>query len=225
MSAPTQARVTLVTGGTGALGTAVCRRLLARGDRVHATFLQARERARFEAVLGPRADQVGLHVVDVADETAVARLFDEVEREAGPVDAVACVAGGFAMAPLEETTATTLDELLRTNLRTAFVVVREAVRRMRPRRRGRLLAVGSKAVLEPSPQLSAYVASKAALHGLVRAIAAELRGTGVTINAVVPETIDTPANRAAMPGADATRWASPDESAVTSGALVPVYGR
>jgi NAD(P)-dependent dehydrogenase (short-subunit alcohol dehydrogenase family) len=232
-----ESRVTLVTGGTGALGTAVCERLLVRGDRVHATYVDARERERFAAALGPRAAEVRLHAVDLLDESAVALLFDEVARAEGVLDGVACIAGGFAMGPLEETSLATLDAMLSTNLRTAFVTARAAVRRMRPRGRGRIVAVGSRAALEPGPHLSAYVASKAALHGFVRALAAELRGSGVTINAVVPETIDTPANRAAMPGADPTRWASPadvaelvafllsDASAVTSGALIPAYGR
>jgi NAD(P)-dependent dehydrogenase (short-subunit alcohol dehydrogenase family) len=123
------------------------------------------------------------------------------------------------------------------NARGAFLFFRAALRPMREANQGRLIAVGSRSGIQPSPGMGAYAASKAALHMLVQTSAAELKQTGVTVNAVLPSTIDTPANRAAMPGADASKWVRPeslgeliswlasDAAADLNGALIPAYGK
>lgn len=216
----------LVTGATGALGSAVCDRLLAEGWEVHGTYVLDRERDRARP-------EVQLRRVELADESAVDAWFDE----AGPADALVHVAGGFVSAPIEATTAAQFDAMHTSNLRSLFLCARAAVRQMKPRGAGRIVAVGAKGALDPGPNVVAYAAAKAGVHALVRGLAEELRGTGIAVYAVLPSVIDTPANRAAMPGADASRWVAPTDIAevvatlcgprlaVATGALVPVYGR
>ena len=229
-------RISLVTGGTGALGAAVCDALLTAGGRVHVTYVSDRERDAFSQRFAANEGRFVLHRVDVTAEADVVALFDAVLAAEGRVDALACIAGGFAMGPIEETSLATFDAQLALNLRSFFLAAREAVRRMKPRGHGRILAVGTRAALDPPGGLSVYAASKAAVLAMVRSLAVELRGSGITVNAVLPGTMDTPANRASMPDADFSRWAKTAdvarvaafllaaESGVTSGALVPVYG-
>jgi NAD(P)-dependent dehydrogenase (short-subunit alcohol dehydrogenase family) len=225
----------LVTGATGALGTAVCGVLLEARIRVHATYLADGDAVRFDAVRGDRCDWYALHRVDLTDEAQVARLFERIEQ-AEPLAALVHVTGGFAAAPIEETSLAMFEQQVAVNARTLFLCAREAVRRMRPRGAGRIVAVGARAVDVPGPNVAAYTASKGAVHGMVRAIAEELRGSGISAFGVVPGIIDTPANRAAMPDADRSRWVAPEgiaqvvhalvsgELRVATGALVPVHG-
>lgn len=219
----------VVTGATGALGGAVCERLVRGGDEVHGTYVVDAEAERARG----RSPEVRLHRVDVTDEAAVAALFGEL----GPVDALVHLAGGYVSAPIEATTLAQFDGQVALNLRSFFLCAREAVRTMKPRGSGRIVAVGAKGALDPGPHSVAYAASKAGLHAIVRGLAEELRGTGVSVHAVLPSILDTPANRAAMPGADPSRWVAPADLAevvatliagsfaVTTGALIPVYGR
>jgi len=231
-----QPRVTIVTGGTGALGVSVCEALLASGGRVHVTYVEEPERERFAARFNEHAARTALHRVDVTSEPEVIALFDAVIAAEPRVDGLACIAGGFAMASIEETTVAMFDAQLALNLRSVFLAAREAVRRMRPRGHGRIVAVGTRAAVALPAQMSAYASSKAAVLALVGVLAAELRGTDITANAVLPGTMDTPANRGSMPNADFTDWAKTEdvarviafllsaESGVTSGAQIPVYG-
>lgn len=229
-------RISLVTGGTGALGGSVCEALLAAGGRVHVTYLQERERARFAERFATDAARITLHCIDVTSEAEVRLLFDAVLAADGHLDALACIAGGFAMGPIEDTTLEAFEAQLSLNLRSVFLAAREAVRRMKPRGHGRIVAVGTRAAVEPPALMSAYAPSKAAVLSLISVLAAELRGTGITANAVLPATMDTPANRKSMPDADFAKWTKTQdvarviafllspESGVTSGAHIPVYG-
>jgi NAD(P)-dependent dehydrogenase (short-subunit alcohol dehydrogenase family) len=150
------------------------------------------------------------------------------------------LAGGFKAAPLAETSLADLRAQLDINTTTAFLCCREAARNMRANPGGgggRIVNVGSRAAVVPSGGSIAYTMAKAAVAALTQAAAAELASDGILVNAVLPSTIDTAANRAAMPKADHTRWPKPHEIAaaiawlispsntLTSGALVPVYGR
>jgi NAD(P)-dependent dehydrogenase (short-subunit alcohol dehydrogenase family) len=148
------------------------------------------------------------------------------------------VAGGFRAAPLLDTSLADLRGQLDVNLATAFLCCREAARNMRAHGRGgRIVNVGSRASAVPAGGAVAYTVAKAGVAALTQALADELRGDGILVNAVLPSIIDTPVNRAAMPKADYARWPQPAEIAaaiawlvspansVTSGALVPVYGR
>jgi NAD(P)-dependent dehydrogenase (short-subunit alcohol dehydrogenase family) len=225
----------LVTGGTGALGTAVCQVLLARGRQLHVTYVLDREVERSVAAVGPAEGRYVLHKVDVTSEAQVEALFTGAEADGTPVDGLIHLTGGFQYGPIESTTLETFEGQLAINLRSTFLCARAAVRRMKPRGEGRIVAVGSKTAKEPAGNLSAYVASKAGVLALVQGLAEELRGTGIGVYAVLPGLIDTPANRAS--GLDVSKMVAPTEIAaviaalleaplaIATGALVPVYGR
>jgi NAD(P)-dependent dehydrogenase (short-subunit alcohol dehydrogenase family) len=158
--------------------------------------------------------------------------------EHGPLDALVHLVGGFSGgSPLTETSDQTWDGMMNLNLRTAFCAMRAALRPMSAAGRGRIVAIGSRVAVEPSPNFAAYAVSKAALVSLVRNVAAEGKKSGITANIVLTSTIDTPQNRKAMPESDFTRWVTPqsiaklivwlasDAAADTSGAVIPIYGR
>lgn len=225
----------LVTGGTGALGRAVVGELLDAGARVVATWIVASERDEVEAELGGRGS-LELVEADVGSPEGAARALEAV----GPDErlaAVACLVGGFAMGGrLHESDEGALGSMLDLNLLTTERTLRMALPRLVAGGGGTVVCVGSKAALEPFPGGTAYAVSKAAVLALVRAVDAEYAGDGVRANAILPDIIDTPANREAMPGADPSGWVSPaaiarvvrflcsDDSGPTSGAWIPVYG-
>lgn len=232
-------RTALVAGGAGALGGALVALLLERGDRVAVPYLSDEdgERLRADHAQALSEGRLRLSRTDVADPDALAALLDVAAADWGPLWLACSVAGGFAGG----TDVERLDDLgvlegqLRVNLRTAFVTAREGLRHMGPAG-GRVVLVASRTVRHPAAGQAAYTAAKAGVVALVETLAEELRGSGRTANAVVPRVIDTPANRAAMPGADHSRWvppraiaeviawlASPQAWAV-SGAAIPVYG-
>jgi len=172
-----------------------------------------------------------------ADLTTVAGCRSVAER-ARPVDALVHVMGGFAGGtPVGATSDDDWRRMMDLNLNSAFYMIRELLPAMLEAGSGRIVAVGSRTGVEPTANLSAYAVSKAALHTLIRTVALEVVGTGVTANAVLPGVIDTAANRKAMPRADYTRWVRPEaiaevvlwlasaEAAEVNGALIPVYGK
>lgn len=158
--------------------------------------------------------------------------------EHGPLDALVHLVGGFAGGSgVAETSDETWDNMMDVNLRTAFCCIRAALKPMQAAGRGRIVAVGTRMAVEPSPNFAAYAVSKAALVALIKNVAAEGQKFGVNANVILPSTIDTPANRAAIPKADFSRWVKPesiakllvflvsDAAADTSGAVIPIYGR
>lgn len=172
--------------------------------------------------------------VDLADEAAVAAYYGKLP----PLWASVHLAGGYAGAAIGETTAATARAQMEMNFFTSLLCCREAVGQIRKAGAGgRLLNVTSKAALAPGPGSAAYAASKAAVSSLTQVLAAELRDEGIWANAVAPSTIDTAANRSAMPAADRARWAAPADIAdailwlispantTVTGAIIPVYGR
>ncbi len=213
-------RHVLVTGADGALGSAVVAAFGAAGAVVHAP-------ARNAVPAGVQK----LPRVDVTDDAAVRALYAALP----PLWASVHVVGGFAMGALVDATVDDARRMLDINFTSAFLCTREAARQMRGRA-GRIVNVASHAAEAAPAQLALYAASKAAVIALTRAAAAELRSAEVLVNAVAPTTIDTPANRAAMPGADRSLWASPADIAATivwlaspdnhivTGAVVPVGG-
>jgi len=157
--------------------------------------------------------------------------------EHGPIDAVVHLVGGFSSGTIAETSDKVWDLMMSVNLRTAFNVMRASLPSMIAAKRGRIVAVGSRAAVNASPGISAYAVSKAALVALVKNAAAEVTDSGITVNAVLPSTIDTPANRKAMATADFSKWVAPesiaqlivwvcsDAAANVNGAAIPIYGR
>ena len=234
-----QDRVVVVTGGTGALGSAVVARILDEGGRVWVPCFHLSEMSRF-----PHRDSPSVKLVagvDLRAEAAVEGFYEEVVRGAGAPGLWASihVAGAFAMAPFGETTRAMMVEQFELNALSAMVCCREAVRAIRRAGRGggRIVNVSALAgVRDAVGGMVAYTSAKAAVAALTRGLAEEVRREGILVNAIAPGVMDTPANRAAMPDADPKGWASvvdvasaicwlasPD-NAVSSGAVVPVFG-
>ncbi|HYS49470.1 MAG TPA: SDR family NAD(P)-dependent oxidoreductase [Xanthobacteraceae bacterium] len=227
-------RHVVVTGGAGALGTAVVRALVARGAHCHVPYRSETAAQRFALREHP---QVTLAAVgNLADEAAVARLYDGVPRLWASIHA----AGGFAAAPLAATNKSELMAQLDMNFISCFLCCRAAVNAIaRSGEGGRIVNVAARPALEwrAGAGMAAYGASKAAVAALTAALAEEVAKDGILVNAVAPSIMDTAANRAAMPKADHAAWpkveevaatiaflASPDNR-VARGGVIPVYGR
>jgi NAD(P)-dependent dehydrogenase (short-subunit alcohol dehydrogenase family) len=227
-------RHVVVTGGTGALGSAVVSALAEAGAVCHVPHLVAAEAERF-----PLRDHAKVRLVagiDLTDEAAVARLYDGVPSLWASIH----LAGGFAMAAVAETTKAELMKQIDLNLVTAFLSCAAAVNAItRTGAGGRIVNVAARPALEwrTGSGMAAYTASKAGVAALTAALAEEVVKAGILVNAVAPSIMDTPTNRAAMPQADYAAWpkvaevaatilflASPDNK-VTRGGVVPVYGR
>lgn len=220
MSLRLENRVALVTGGTGALGRAVIRRLMAAGAAVHTTWVAEREVEELRAFLGDSADKVGMHKADVTDADDMARVVTAVVKRDARLDILAALVGGFANGGLTDTTPETWDRMIAMNATAAWVAARAVVPRMRDRGAGSIVLVGAAPALEfGGREMAAYAASKAAVVNLTYSLAKELGPDHITVNAVVPSTIDTPANRKSMPDADTTKWLTPDEIAEVVGFL------
>jgi NAD(P)-dependent dehydrogenase (short-subunit alcohol dehydrogenase family) len=200
-------RVALVTGGTGALGQAITQRLLGEGAVVCVPWIVERERERLEASVESGArSRLLLERVDVADDAAMARLADSLLERYRRFDVLVSAVGGFAMGELVQTDRALWDRMLTLNLTTTYVAARAAVPHMLAAGAGRVVVVASRAVVPPAGGFIAYTVAKAAVIAFVQALAAETKGRGVTVNAVLPSTMDTPANRAAMPDVDPKTW-------------------
>jgi NAD(P)-dependent dehydrogenase (short-subunit alcohol dehydrogenase family) len=205
-------RVAIVTGGSGALGQAITLRLLADGMSVAVPWIVENERERLESRLPADARaRVLIEKCDVLDSAAFGALVTRTEQALGAIVALVTVVGGFAGGALVETDMDTWETQLKLNLTSAFVATRAVVPGMLARGHGRVVTIASRAVVPPAPGILAYTVSKAGVIALTQALAAETRGKGVTANSVLPSTMDTPANRAAMPDADPGTW-TPVES-------------
>lgn len=228
-------RVALVTGGTGALGQAVTRTLLAAGNTVCVPYIVDAERAQLQAAIkGDEAARLVMERLDVADAAALGRFVDATRARQGRLDALVTLIGGFAGGGLLETDRTTWDRMLDLNLTTVFTTTRAVVPHMVAAGRGRVVTIGSRAVVPPAAGFIAYTVAKAGVIAFTQALAQELRGSGVTANCVLPSTMDTPANRAAMPGSDRKGWVpvesvaaaiaflASEEASHVTGALVTV---
>jgi NAD(P)-dependent dehydrogenase (short-subunit alcohol dehydrogenase family) len=227
-------RHVVVTGGTGALGSAVVSALIEAGAFCHVPYIHAAEAERFALRTHARVKLMG--DVELSDEAAVAKLYAGVPGLWASIH----IAGGFAMAPVAETTKSDLMKQVDTNFVTAFLCCAAAVRTMtRTGAGGRIVNVATRPALEwrSGAGMVAYTASKAAVAALTAALAEEVVKQGILVNAIAPSTMDTPANRKAMPQADHAAWTKVEEVAatilflaspenrVTRGAVVPVYGR
>lgn len=221
MSQRLENRVAIVTGGTGALGRAVVRRLLAAGARVHVTWRSKDEVEALQDYLGRDASKVSLHEVDLTRAARVTETYERIADDHGRLDVLCNIAGGFAMASLEDTEPAVWERMFAINATTAFLSCRAAAPHMRRRRYGRIVNVAAGPALRGgAAKMSAYGAAKAAVLNLTYTLAAELKPDGITVNAIVPSIIDTAANRKAMPEADTSPWLDPDEIAEVVGFLV-----
>jgi NAD(P)-dependent dehydrogenase (short-subunit alcohol dehydrogenase family) len=220
----------LVTGGTGALGSAVTRAFLEGGWRVVVPWVAEEELGRLE-----EHERLELVRADLFDADAVAGV---VERAGPSLRAVVNLVGGFAMhGRVHETPVETFEEQLRLNLRPTYLVCSAAIPHLLAAGGGAIVCVSSRAARKPFPGAAGYVVSKAAVLALVDALDAEYREDAIRVNAVLPSVIDTPANRRSMPDADFESWVAPaeiartirflcsDDASVVSGGHLPVYGR
>jgi len=219
----------LITGGTGALGSAVAATLLQAGAICHVTWRSDKELSHFDL-----ADKVQLHQLDAQSEDAVVKLYASLPDLWGSIHTI----GGFAMAPVEKTSADDFNRMFQGNTLTTFLCCREAIKVMRQGGKGgRIVNVAARPAVVPTAGMTAYSTSKAAVASLTQSLAEEVKNDDILVNAVLPSVMDTPANRKAMPNADVAKWpkveevaqairflASP-ENALTTGALVPVYGK
>ena len=228
-------RVAIVAGGTGALGQSICLAFLSAGHTVCVPFAVPEETEALRARLGPaEAPRLDAAACDVTDEAAVNRFVAGVVERHGRVDVLVNAVGGFAGGDLASTSLTEWNRMLTLNLNTAVLGCRAVLPAMTRAGRGRIVNIASRAVLPPQGGFIAYTVSKSAVITLTQALAQEVRAHGITVNAVLPSTMDTPANRRAMPDADRASWVSTDAVALVvaflasdaaeavSGAAVPV---
>lgn len=229
-------RVVLITGGSGFLGAAAARAFAAAGAQLVLPDRQAgRLAARLADLAGERtlfADEVELNSAE-----AVERLVQQVLARFGRIDVLANTVGGYASGgPPHETPPEMWDAMHEANARIPFLVSRAVAPAMLAQGRGAIVNTGSRASLAGGAKDVAYSAAKSALARLTESFAAAYKGV-ITVNAVLPGTIDTPENREAMPKADPAKWVTPeaiarvilflasDDATPISGALIPVYGR
>lgn len=222
----------VVTGASGGLGATVVSTLLERGAICHLPMIEA----AVPSALPWRTHEAAVITTSVRldDEAHVQAFYDVLPTLHASVHLV----GGFVWSKLEDTSLLELHKMFNLNAATCFLATREAVRSMRKTGGGgRIVNVAARPVLAPTVGMTAYAASKAAVAAITQTVAAEVHDEGILVNAVVPSIIDTEANRLAMPDADHARWPKAAElaetiaflvsprNALTSGALIPVYGR
>ena len=227
-------RHVVVTGGTGALGSAMVAALVEAGAVCHVPYIDPAEADRFAFRHHAKVRLVA--DIELTEEAAVARFYNDVPKLWASIH----IAGGFAMSPVAETTKSDLMKQVEMNFVTAFLCCRAAVSAMtRTGAGGRIVNVATRPALEwrAGAGMAAYTASKAAVAALTVALAEEVVKAGILVNAVAPSIMDTPANRQAMPKADPAAWAKVEDVAttilflaspgnrVTRGGVVPVYGR
>lgn len=237
MNARFQGQVVLVTGGTGGLGRAVSLAFLNAGATVVVTYRADAELGALKeaaAASGTRLD--GRHV-DVTNEGETRGLVDAVVAKHGRLDALVNTVGGYTGGTkLWDIAPDALDRMLALNLKSGYALARAVVPAMLKQGQGSIVNIAAKAGVDPPGGAAAYAASKAAALALMDSLAADLAGTGVRVNSVLPSIIDTEANRKAMPKANFAAWPKPEDIArvilflcsadakVIHGASIPVYG-
>jgi NAD(P)-dependent dehydrogenase (short-subunit alcohol dehydrogenase family) len=230
MTQPLDNLAVAVTGGFGALGRAVGEVLARAGARVALID-------RAAAPSGVPPGVLALGDVDLGDAAAARAALDRSAAALGGLYGLVNVAGGFRWETIEGGSIDTWDRLFAINVRTAVLASQAALPHLLAAGRGRIVNVGALAAGQAGLGMGAYAASKAGVARLTEAMAEEFKDRGITVNAVLPSILDTPANRADMPDADASRWVQPQalarvvlfllsaDSAPITGALIPVRGR
>jgi NAD(P)-dependent dehydrogenase (short-subunit alcohol dehydrogenase family) len=219
-----------VTGGFGALGTALGEVLVQAGARVALV-------GRGQPPSGLSNAVLALGGVDLGDAAAARAAMDQAAQRFGRLDGLVNVAGGFQWEKIEGGSIDTWDQMFAINVRTAVLASQAAMPHLLARGRGRIVNVGAAAAGQAALGMGPYAAAKSGVARLTEAMAEEFKDRGITVNAVLPSILDTPANRADMPKADPARWVSPealarvvlfllsDDGAPVTGALIPVKGR
>jgi NAD(P)-dependent dehydrogenase (short-subunit alcohol dehydrogenase family) len=227
-------KLAVVAGGTGGLGRAVSLAFLAESARVVVTYRAEAEWNALKSSAGVDVARLEGYAVDVTDEAAVLAFAAKLGAK---VDVLVNTVGGYAGGiPLWQTEVSVMEKMLALNLRPGFLLARAFVPGMINRKSGAIVNIAARAAVDHAAGAGAYAASKAAAVAMMDCLAADLKGTGVRVNSVLPSIIDTEANRRAMPGADFAAWPKPeeiaevvlflasDEARLVHGASVPVYG-
>jgi len=225
-------KTVLVAGGTGGLGRAVTLAFLKAGANVAVTY---RKREEFDA-LGPSSQLEG-YATDVTDEAAVKVMVDQIIARHGALNVLVNTVGGYAGGvKFWDAEAVVFDQMIALNLKAGYVLCRAVVPTMLARKQGVIINIAAKSGIDHPAGAASYSASKAAAIAMIDSLAADLKGSGVRANSILPSIIDTDANRKAMPNADYTRWPKPEEIAdvilylgsedgrIIHGASIPVYG-
>lgn len=228
-------KVVLVAGGTGGLGKAVNLAFLQEGANVVVTFRREQEFTDFRKAAGAQVEQLYGKQANVTSEDEVRQLTEDVVAKYGRIDVLVNSVGSYAGGkPLWDLDAKTFELMLDLNLRSGFLLTRAVVPVMLKQRSGAIVNVASQAAVDHAAGATAYVASKAAAVAMIDSLAADLKGTGVRANSILPSIIDTEANRKVMPKADFAKWPKPeeiarvvlflasDEAKLVHGASVPV---
>lgn len=222
-----QGKMALITGAKGGLGTSITEAFLNAGVEVAGVS---------RSISDSDFDNANFHAyaADITQPQPTREVVQKIVAKFGRIDILVHVAGGFAAAKVHETDDETWLKMRDLNLSSGFYIAREVLPVMRKQKAGRIIAVGSLAAVEPHAGIGAYVSFKTALNALFRTIALENQDAGITSNIILPGTMDTPANRAAMPKADASKWVQPaevarlalllasDEAAQINGASIPI---
>jgi NAD(P)-dependent dehydrogenase (short-subunit alcohol dehydrogenase family) len=229
-------QVILITGGTGALGSAVSCAFLREGAQVAVTYLNASEFQQLKRTAGEAAvARLRGWQVDVANEAQTQSMIGQLDADFSRIDALVHTVGGFAGGTkLWQTDPAVLERMLTLNLRAAFVACRATIPTMLRAHRGCIVTVSAMAALTQPGGSGAYVASKAGVLALMHSLSHDLKGSGIRVNSILPTTIDTAANRRDMPDADFSSWSKPEDVArvimflctadsnVINGAAIPV---
>jgi NAD(P)-dependent dehydrogenase (short-subunit alcohol dehydrogenase family) len=229
-----QGKTIIVTGGFGALGRAVAEAAVGRGGKVAALDVAPQPPPGLAERLGQNALLLG--GVDLSTAEGAAKAIGAVKAQFGRIDALINIAGGFKWQTIESGDAATWDSVFALNLKTAINASKAALPHLLESGAGRIVNVGAQSAVKAAAGMGPYAASKAAVHKLTESMADEFKHRGVTVNAVLPSIIDTPANRADMPKANFDHWVKPadlaavilflasDEARAVTGALIPVTG-
>jgi NAD(P)-dependent dehydrogenase (short-subunit alcohol dehydrogenase family) len=227
-------KTVLITGGTGALGTAAVERFLKKGYTVLVTDIREAS-SQFLDHFSEYKSKLHTYVLNVLSEADLKTFAATVKESFNGLDVLVNIVGGFSMSKIAETSEEEFDKMMNMNLRTAFLTSKTFLPQISQKENGRIINISSRAGLQGAAGMGPYCISKAGVITLTQTLAEELKETSVTVNAILPSVIDTEANRKDMPNADYSRWVKPEdianvilflvsvEARAISGASIPVY--
>ena len=230
-------KVAIITGGTGALGRAVVSAFLNEGAKIACTYIVDEELKGLSSIIEHYKSNILFIKANVTKEDEVKKTIQETLEGFGEIDILVNIVGGFAYAKVIETNEKTWDSMINMNLKSAFLCSKAVLPHMINQNYGKIINISSRPALKGSAGVGAYSASKAGVLNLTETIADEVKDNDINVNAILPSTIDTPANRRDMPNADFSKWVKPeeiarvivflasDDSKPISGAAIPVYGK
>jgi NAD(P)-dependent dehydrogenase (short-subunit alcohol dehydrogenase family) len=230
-------RVAIITGGTGGLGKSVLTVFLREGANVLSTYRKDEELSETKELIDQYLDRAVFVKADVTKLEDIENVVSAAVEKFSRVDILVNIVGGFAQESFEDTDEGMWDKMMTLNAKSAFLCSKAVIPHMVQNAYGRILNIGSRPALKGSGKVSAYGASKAAVVNLTESLADEYKQDNINVNAVIPGTIDTAANRESMPDADYSKWVDPgdiagviaflcsEDARAVNGAIVPVYGK